>query len=80
LGHPPPKAPRVPRFPLAASLKLLDQLDAEAKRHARQRLSEDELAVFDLLTQPDPVLPAHKRDRIKRVAGTLLDKLRPCPP
>jgi type I restriction enzyme R subunit len=60
----------------AALLKLLDDLDTEEKRHARESLSEDELALFDLLTQPDPILPTDKRDEVKRIARSLLQKLR----
>jgi type I restriction enzyme R subunit len=48
------------------------QLSEEEQRTVREGLSEPELAVFDLLTQPDPVLTAEQRDGVKGIARTLM--------
>ena len=48
-------------------------LSDEELRAATEDLSEDELAVFDLLTKPDPVLTDEERDLVKRVAKRLLE-------
>ena len=60
----------------AELLALCGSLDDEAKRHVRERLSEDELAILDLLTRPDPVLTAAERDAVKAVVRLLLEQLR----
>ena len=52
------------------------QLDQEEKRAAREGLSEDELAIFDLLTKPAPELTKAQEIEVKRVARELLEKLR----
>ncbi|KQO73451.1 type I restriction endonuclease subunit R [Methylobacterium sp. Leaf89] len=51
------------------------QLDQEETRAAREGLSEQELAVFDLLTKPAPVLTNAQEIEVKRVARELLEKL-----
>ena len=48
------------------------QLSEEEQRTAREGLSEPELAVFDLLTRPDPVLTDEEREQVKRVARKLM--------
>jgi type I restriction enzyme, R subunit len=50
-------------------------LSGEEQRTAREGLSEPELAVFDLLTKPDPVLSDEQRDEVKRVARKLMDHI-----
>jgi len=52
------------------------QLDEEETRAAREGLNEEELAIFDLLTKPAPVLTKAQELEVKRVARELLDKLR----
>ncbi len=52
------------------------QLDQEETRAAREGLSEEELAIFDLLTKPAPVLSKAQELEVKRVARELLEKLR----
>ncbi len=59
----------------AEMLALCRDLDAEDQRHVRERLSDDELVIFDLLTRPDPVLNGEERDTVKRVVRQLHDRL-----
>ena len=47
----------------------------EEQRSAREGMTEEQLAIFDLLTQPDPVLTEEERDRVRSGAKTLLDHL-----
>ena len=51
---------------------LSGQLSEEEQRTIREGLSESELAVFDLLTQPDPELTEAEREEVKRVARKLM--------
>lgn len=51
---------------------LSQQLSADEQRTVSEGLTEPELAVFDLLTQPDPTLTADQRDDVKRVARKLM--------
>ncbi|MEZ0083783.1 type I restriction enzyme endonuclease domain-containing protein [Bradyrhizobium japonicum] len=50
-------------------------MDEEQRRAARESLTEDELAVFDLLTQPEPKLTKAQETAVKKVARELLEKL-----
>jgi type I restriction enzyme, R subunit len=50
-------------------------LSEEEQRTAREGLSEPELAVFDLLTRPDPELNDDEREEVKRVARKLMDHI-----
>jgi type I restriction enzyme R subunit len=52
------------------------QLDDEDKRGITQNLSEEELAVFDLLTKPEPKLTKKAEVEVKKVAKQLLEKLK----
>jgi type I restriction enzyme R subunit len=56
--------------------KLADDLNDEQERHVREQLTEEELAVFDLLTKPDPILSSTDEGKVKVVARELLDKLK----
>src|SRR5690606_40199257 len=47
----------------------------EEKRAAREGLSEEELAIFDLLTNPEPKLTKAEEQEVKRVARVLLERL-----
>jgi type I restriction enzyme R subunit len=60
----------------AELLALCRSLDEESQRHVRERLSEDELTIFDLLTKPDPVLTSDEREAVKTVVRALLEQLR----
>jgi type I restriction enzyme R subunit len=50
-------------------------LDDEEQRAAREELTEEELAVFDLLTTPEPKLTKAQEQEVKKVARGLLEKL-----
>jgi type I restriction enzyme R subunit len=52
------------------------QLTDEEKRAQREGLTEEQLAVFDILTRPDPVLTDKEKDEVKKVAGELLTQLK----
>jgi type I restriction enzyme R subunit len=51
-------------------------LTEEQQRHVREKLAEDELTVFDILTRPGPDLTAEERNEVKKVARQLLQRLR----
>ena len=51
-------------------------LSEEEQRAAREGLNEEELAIFDLLTTPEPKLTKAQETEVKRVARDLLEKLR----
>jgi Domain of unknown function (DUF3387) len=51
-------------------------LDDEEKRHLKEGLEEDELAVFDILTRPDPRLTRAEELEVKKVARQLLEELK----
>jgi len=52
------------------------ELDAEDKRHMREGLSEEELALFDILTKPEMELTEKDKAEIKKVARSLLERLK----
>jgi type I restriction enzyme R subunit len=54
---------------------LVATMEEEERRAAREGLSEDELAVFDLLTKPKPKLTKGQEVTVKKVARELLEKL-----
>ncbi len=54
---------------------LVAEMEEEERRAAREGLSEDELAVFDLLTKPKPKLSKAQELEVKKVARELLQKL-----
>ena len=57
-------------------VQLAEQLKEEEKRYIREELdNEKELAMFDLLTKPEPDLTAKERKDVKAVARILYDKL-----
>ncbi|MFA7430624.1 MAG: type I restriction endonuclease subunit R [Rhodospirillaceae bacterium] len=51
------------------------EMDEEERRAAREGLTEEELAIFDLLTNPEPKLTKTEEQEVKRVARSLLEKL-----
>ncbi|MFT4189385.1 MAG: type I restriction endonuclease subunit R [Aeromicrobium sp.] len=57
-------------------VELSKTLSAEEERAAREGMTEEELAIFDLLTQPDPTLTPDERETVKASAKALLDHLR----
>jgi len=52
------------------------ELNQEEKRSVAERLSEEELAVLDLLTKPDMELTKKDRKQVKEVARELLETLK----
>jgi type I restriction enzyme R subunit len=54
-------------------IALSRDLSEEEVRAATEDLNEEELAIFDLLTKPDPVLSEEERDQVKGVAKRLLE-------
>lgn len=48
----------------------------EDQRAMREGLTEEELAVFDVLTQPVPALTDKQREQVKKVCKSLLEKLK----
>ena len=56
-------------------IELSQTLTEEEERSAREGLTEEELAIFDLLTQPDPVLTDDERETVKASAKKLLEHL-----
>src|ERR1700756_4994490 len=54
---------------------LTAEMDEEERRAARENLSQDELAIFDLLTKPEPKLTKAQEVEVKRVSRDLLEKL-----
>src|SRR5215831_256516 len=54
---------------------LAAEMSEEERRAARENLSEDELAIFDLLTKPAPRLTKAQEVEVKKVARDLLQKL-----
>jgi type I restriction enzyme R subunit len=55
---------------------LAQTLNEEEQRAVTEKLSEEELAVFDLLTKPQVRLSGKERDQVKAVARDLLEGLR----
>src|SRR5690606_8658963 len=53
----------------------IGEMDEEEQRAAREELTEEELAIFDLLTTPEPKLTKAEEQEVKRVARSLLEKL-----
>ena len=57
-------------------LEFLGTLDEEQRRHAREGLAEEELAIFDLLTNPGPDLSEEERQIVKQVAADVLTRVK----
>lgn len=57
-------------------MSFAQKLTEEEQRAAREKLTEEELAIFDLLTQPEPKLTDKEKDQVKKVARELLEKLK----
>jgi len=57
-------------------LGLAQALNDEEQRTISENLSEEELAIFDLLTRPKVQLSDKERDQVKRVARDLLETLK----
>lgn len=59
----------------AALKDFVRSLDEEEQRAAREGLDEEELAIFDLLTTPEPTLTKAEEQEVKLIARELLSKL-----
>ncbi|RCK54006.1 DEAD/DEAH box helicase [Thalassospira profundimaris] len=57
-------------------LDLAASTNEEDQRAMREGLTEEELAVFDILTQPEPALTDKQRENVKKVCKSLLEKLK----
>jgi hypothetical protein len=58
-------------------LALVGVMNVEEQRAVREGLdSEEDLAIFDILTKPEPKLGPEDEDLVKRVAKSLLEKLK----
>ena len=56
--------------------KLINDLQEEEKRHIKEGLTEEELAVFDILTKPKLKLTKRKEQQIKAIAKELVENLK----
>ncbi len=56
-------------------VKLSRALTEEETRHVRENLTEEELAIFDILTRPGPELSGDEQKEVKKVAAHLLTRL-----
>ncbi len=57
-------------------VRFIQGLNAEEQRGVTEGLSEEELALFDLLTKPDPSLTKRDEAEVKKVVRALLEKLK----
>ncbi|MHA1226576.1 MAG: type I restriction enzyme endonuclease domain-containing protein [Candidatus Hodarchaeales archaeon] len=57
-------------------LSLAQDLNEEEQRGIAENLTEEELAVFDILTRPNVILTRDERKQVKAVAKELLDTLK----
>ena len=57
-------------------MTLLETLSEEEQRHVREGLTEEELAVYDLLLKPGVGLTSQERASVKAVAQAVLAKLK----
>lgn len=57
-------------------MDFIRSMSEEEKRAAREGLNEEELAIFDLLTKPEPKLTKAQEVDVKAIAKTLLTKLK----
>jgi type I restriction enzyme R subunit len=57
-------------------IDLAQRLEEEERRHIRENLSEEELAILDILTRPGPDLSEDKERQVKEIARDLLTKLK----
>jgi type I restriction enzyme R subunit len=57
-------------------LEFIRRMSTEEQRAAREGMNEEELAIFDLLTKPEPALTKAQEVEVKRIARQLLAKLK----
>lgn len=56
--------------------QFVNDLQEEEKRHIKEGLTEEELAVFDILTKPSPKANKKDEQQVKSIAKELLEKLK----
>ena len=56
-------------------IELANELNEEEQRAFAEQLSEEELAVFDLITRPTLELTDRERNQVKSISRTLLTRL-----
>jgi type I restriction enzyme R subunit len=59
-----------------ALIKMAQELNEEDQRPIGEGLSEEELAVFDILIKPDMTLTEKEKEEVKRLAKDLLETLK----
>jgi type I restriction enzyme R subunit len=59
----------------AALKAFVGEMDDEEQRAAKEGLTDEELAIFDLLTTPEPKLTKAEEQQVKAVARQLLERL-----
>jgi type I restriction enzyme R subunit len=59
-----------------ALIRFTQSLNEEEQRSVAEGLTEEELAVFDILTRPGPKLSAREKREVKRIARELLTTLK----
>ena len=57
-------------------LQFAKKLNEEAQRHVREELTEDELAIFDILTKPRLAISPKEEKAVKKVARDMLATLK----
>jgi type I restriction enzyme R subunit len=57
-------------------VSLAQEINDEDERAVREGLSEEQLALFDLLTKPGPELTDREEDQVKQISRELLAKLK----
>jgi type I restriction enzyme R subunit len=57
-------------------LKFARELNEEEQRHIREQLTEEELAIFDILTKPHIDIAPKEERQVKKVAKEMLDTLK----
>jgi type I restriction enzyme, R subunit len=57
-------------------LEFIRRMSNEEQRAAREGMNEEELAIFDLLTKPEPRLTKAQEVQVKKIAHQLLAKLK----
>ncbi len=57
-------------------LKFAKKLNEEEQRHVREQMTEEELAIFDILTKPRVDISAKEEKQVKKVAKDMLQTLK----
>ena len=57
-------------------LQFAKKLNEEEQRHVREAMTEDELAIFDILTKPRVDISAKEEKQVKAVAKEMLETLK----